>query len=90
MPNILVIEYNRFINNDNLQEYVNCNTYVNLNNTCYNLKAVIVHNGHHSNKMFNLENIQNNSYKKILINQAYILLLEGTTHASSQDISSRH
>ena len=46
MPNVLIIQYERFNNTTKkLQEDVKCKLTVNLNNTPYNLKGVIVHEG---------------------------------------------
>ena len=46
MPNVLVIQYDRFNNTTKkLQEDVKCQLTVNLNNTPYKLRGVIVHLG---------------------------------------------
>ena len=54
MPNILVIQYDRFNNTTKkLQEDVKCKLTVNLNNTPYKLRGVIVHEG---------DNLDNGNY----------------------------
>ena len=62
MPDVLIIQYERFNNtspHNKLQEDVKCNLAVNFNNTPYNLKGVIVHKG---------DNIDNGNYIGIFSN----------------------
>ena len=62
MPDVLIIQYERFNNtspHNKLQEDVKCNLEVNFNNTPYNLKGVIVHKG---------DNIDNENYIGIFSN----------------------
>ena len=55
MPNILIIKYNRYKNNDQLNHYIQCNISMKFNTISYKLKAVIINNDHHKNNIIIIE-----------------------------------
>ena len=96
MPNVLVIQYDRFNNTTKkVQEDVKCELNVNFNNTPYKLMGVIVHKGDNldngnyigifnlpiTKKYNNVFHIQDKPNAD-LINQAYLLLFERSAPVS--------
>ena len=73
MPEVLIIKYKRYRNNEQLNHHIKCNISIKFNQISYKLKAVIINNDHI------IEDHQDKSYQKNLISQAYILLFEKDT-----------